>query len=142
MAANYMLPPPAPFEIHDPQVAEKWKRFKSAWAHYSLATGLSEKTDPVQVATLLTVIGEEAHEVFSTFTGWANVGDEAKITPVLANSRNTASLERTSPSRDIVSTGALRSRGETYDQYRTTLRRSQKTVTLCPLRLTKYSGTD
>ena len=69
MAANYMLPPPSPLEIHDPQVAEKWKRFKSTWANYTLATGLSEKTDAVQVATLLTVIGEEAREVFPTFSG-------------------------------------------------------------------------
>ena len=37
----------------------------------------------VQVATLLTVIGEEAREVYSTFSGWENDGDYAKIGPVL-----------------------------------------------------------
>ena len=60
MAANYMLPPPAPLEIHDTQAAEKLKRFKRAWENYSLATGLNGKEECVQVATLLTVIGEEA----------------------------------------------------------------------------------
>ena len=38
----------------------------------------------MQVATLLTVIGEEAREVFFTFTGWAADGDDGKIDPVLA----------------------------------------------------------
>ena len=82
--SNYLLPPPQPLEIHDPQVAEKWKRFKRAWTSYALATELKDKEEAVQVATLLTVIGEEAREVFFTFTGWAADGDDAKIEPVLA----------------------------------------------------------
>ena len=45
---------------HDTQAAEKWKKFKLAWTNYSLATGLNQKPEVVQVATLLTVIGEEA----------------------------------------------------------------------------------
>ena len=49
---------------------------------YALATGLNEKAEDVQVATLLTVIGEEAREVYSTFTGWENAGDSKKIAPV------------------------------------------------------------
>ena len=60
------------------------ERFKLAWSNYSLATALNEKNEAVQVATLLTVIGEEAREVFSTFSGWATDGDESKIGPVLA----------------------------------------------------------
>ena len=64
---NYMLPPPHALEVHDPQAAEKWKRFRRTWDNYTLATGLNDKSEEVQVATLLTVIGEEAREVFSTF---------------------------------------------------------------------------
>ncbi|CAI8020103.1 Microtubule-associated serine/threonine-protein kinase 1 [Geodia barretti] len=75
MASNYTLPPPPVLEIHDQQAAEKWKKFKLAWTNYSLATGLSDKAEPVQVATLLTVIGEEAREVFSTFSGDTGVRD-------------------------------------------------------------------
>ena len=79
--SNCMLPPPAALEIHDAQAAEKWKRFKLAWSNYSLATAFNEKNEAVQVATLLTVIGEEAREVFSTFSGWATDGDESKDRP-------------------------------------------------------------
>ena len=80
-ASNYTLPAPQPLEIHDPQAADKWKKFKRAWENYALATELSKKSESVQVATLLTVIGEEAREVYSTFTGWAAGEDSSKIKP-------------------------------------------------------------
>ena len=43
--SNYLLPPPQPLEIHDPQVAEKWKKFKRAWTSYALATELKGKDE-------------------------------------------------------------------------------------------------
>ena len=45
---------------------------------YSLAIELNEKSEQKQIATLLTVIKEEARGVFSTFTGWEREGDEVK----------------------------------------------------------------
>ena len=65
---NFALPPPVPLDIHSDQAGEKWKRFKRAWDSYTLATGLNGKDEGVQVMTLLTVIGEEVQEVYSTFT--------------------------------------------------------------------------
>lgn len=64
---------------------DKWKHFKCAWDKYALATGLKEKPNNVQVATLLTVIGEEAHKVYSTFTSWAHEGDSKNMGLVLEN---------------------------------------------------------
>ena len=52
-ASQGLLPVPQPLEIHYSQAAEKWKRFKRAWANYTLAISLDEKTQKVQVATLL-----------------------------------------------------------------------------------------
>ncbi len=63
--SNYMLPPPLPLVLYHPQAAEKWKTFLRAWNNYFLVTGLSDKSETVRVATLLTIIGED-----STFTGW------------------------------------------------------------------------
>lgn len=83
MASGFSLPPPAPLELHDQNAAEKWKKFHLAWTSYSLAMELDKKAEPVQVATLLTVIGEEARDVYSTFTDWADDGDKNKIAPVL-----------------------------------------------------------
>ena len=81
------LPPPAALDIHSEQAGERWIRFKRAWDSYALATGLTEKAEAVQMATLLTVNGEGAREVYSTFTGWAREGDSAKIGPVLEKFR-------------------------------------------------------
>ena len=67
MVSGFSLPPPAPLEIHDPNVAENWKKFLLVWENYALATELNKKSEPVQVTTLLTLIGEEAREVCSTF---------------------------------------------------------------------------
>ena len=93
---NYTLPPPAPLEIHSDQAGEKWKRFERAWDNYALATGLSEKSEEVQVATLLTVIGEEAREVYPTFTFSAE-GDKKKIKPVLGQFERYCEPQRNVP---------------------------------------------
>ena len=70
MAAGHQLPPLTPLQIHDIQVSERWKTFKRAWDSYALALELDK-------------IGEEAREVFSTFTNWNAEGNEAKIGTVL-----------------------------------------------------------
>jgi len=118
-----MLPPPPTLEIHDTQAAEKWKRFKRAWTNYSIATGLSEKAESVQVATLLTVIGEEAREVFSTFTDWDHEGDDAKIQPVLAKFEQYCQPRKNIPFERYRFNRRTQEPGETYDQYRTELRK-------------------
>ena len=56
MATGYSLLPPAPLEIHDHNAAEKWRKFRLAWENYALATELNKKAQPVQVATLMTVL--------------------------------------------------------------------------------------
>ena len=110
-------------EIHDPQVAEKWKRFKRAWTSYALATGLNAKGEAVQVATLLTVIGEEAREVFFTFTDWAAEGDDAKIQPVLTKFEEYCQPQKNIPFERYRFNCRSQEPGETYNQYRTALRK-------------------
>ena len=117
MATDYTLPPPPPLEIHDPQAAEKWKKFRLAWNSYALATGLNDKTEPVQVATLLTVIGEEAREVFSTFTEWDSDGDQAKIQPVLKKFEQYCEPHRNVLFERYRFNRRIQEAGETYDQY-------------------------
>ena len=79
MATGYALPPPARLEIHDLNAAEKWKKFLLAWGNYALATELNKKATAVQVATLLTVIDEEAREVYSTFNDWGKAKTRKSI---------------------------------------------------------------
>ena len=120
---NYTLPPPTPLEIHSDQAGEKWKRFRRAWDSYSLATGLSDRAENVQVATLLTIIGEEAREVYSTFTGWENEGDDKKIAPVLQQFERYCEPRINIPFERYRFNRRSQEPGETYDQYRTALRK-------------------
>ena len=121
--SNYTLPPPPVLEIHDSQAAEKWKKFKRAWNNYSLATELDKKSEAVQVATLLTVIGEEAREVFATFKDWTDAGDESKIAPVLAKFEAYCQPRKNVPFERYRFNRRAQEPGETYDQYRTALRK-------------------
>ena len=120
---NFALPPPVPLDIHSDQAGEKWKRFKRAWDSYVLATGLNEKDEGVQVATLLTVIGEEAREVYSTFTGWAAPGDDKKIDPVLEKFGQYCEPQKNIPFERYRFNRRCQEAGENYDQYRTALRK-------------------
>ena len=123
MAASYTLPPPPVLDIHDPQAAEKWKKFKWAWTNYALATELNKKPEAVQVATLLTVIGEEARDVFSTFSNWAQEGDDSKIEPVLNKFAEYCQPRKNVPFERYRFNIRAQEQEESYDQYRTALRK-------------------
>ena len=118
MATGYALPPPAPLEIHDSNASEKWKRFMLAWRNYALATELTEKSEAVQVATLLTVIWEEAREVYSTFGGWENNEDQNKIEPVL--NKFAAYCQ---PRKNVPFERYRFNQRESYEHYRTALQK-------------------
>lgn len=55
-------------------VAENWKKFIQRFSLYKVASGYDLKEDKVQVALLLHVMGEEALDIFNTFT-WAQAAD-------------------------------------------------------------------
>ncbi|XP_048577104.1 uncharacterized protein K02A2.6-like [Nematostella vectensis] len=121
MASGYVLPPPAPLEIHNSNAADKWKRFVLAWKNYSLATGLNEKVEAVQVATLLTVIGEEAREVYSTFT--LTEGETDKIEPVIKKFAEYCQPRKNVPFERFRFNQRMQEPGESYEHYRTALRK-------------------
>ena len=58
-AASFGLPLPEPLQL---------QQNKQKWNNYEIATGVAKKDKPTRVATLLTVIGEEAVDVYNTVT--------------------------------------------------------------------------
>ena len=112
MAFN--LPPPQVLKIHDVNAAEKWNQFSRAWHSYTLATGVSEKAEPVQVATLLTVIGEEAREVYSTFS-WETNGDDKVINTVLEKFKTYCKPCKNIPFERYMFNKRMQEAGESYD---------------------------
>ena len=81
MATRLTLPPPQPLEIYK-NSSVNWKKFKQKWQNFVLATGLHDEAEGKQVATLLTIIGDDAMAEYNKFQ-WAKSGDDKKITPVL-----------------------------------------------------------
>ena len=82
-----------------------------------MATELNKKLEAVQVATLLTVIGEEVREVFSTFTDWAAEGNSSKIAAVLAKFEVYCQPRKNVPFERYRFNRRIQEPGETYDQY-------------------------
>ena len=121
MASGYSLPPPPPLEIHGTNASEKWKKFYRTWSSYIVATELNKKSEAVQVATLLTVIGEEAQEVFATFT-WEAEGDDAKLGIVIDKFKSYCEPRKNIPFERYHFNLRAQEPGESYDQYRTALR--------------------
>ena len=122
MATGFTLPPPPPLEIHDGNVAEKWKKFRLAWSNYSLATELNKKSEPVQVATLLTVIREYARDDYATFD-WADEANKNKIEPVLQQFADYCQPRKNTPFKRYRFNKRAQEAGESYDHYKTALRK-------------------
>ena len=59
-----------------PTLQRNGKQILLVWENYALATELIKKGEPIQVTTVLTVIGEEAKEVSSTFNDWVADSDD------------------------------------------------------------------
>ena len=60
----------------------EWKMFKQLWMNYEIAVGLSEQDSKKRVATLLTIIGKEAVNIFNTFK-WNSEEEKENITKVI-----------------------------------------------------------
>ena len=123
MMSGYALPPPSPLDIHGTQAADNWKRFKRARLNYSLAIELGKKSEKVQVATLLTVFGEEAREVFATFADWENDGDHNRIEPVLQKFADYCNPRKSVPFERYCFNRRVQEPGGPYEQYRTALKK-------------------
>ena len=82
MAMNQGLPAPEPLELSSGNISANWKKFRQKYTNYEIATGVSEKESSTRVATLLTVIGNDAMDVYNTLV-WDVEGDDKKINKVL-----------------------------------------------------------
>ena len=123
MALVYELPPPSLLDVHGIKAADNCKRFKGAWLNYSLDIELGKNSEKVQVATLLTVIGEEAREVFATFADWENEGDHNRIEPVLQKFADYCHPRKSVPFERYCFNRRVQEPGESYEQYGTALRK-------------------
>ena len=90
--ATSQLKPPTGLQLTG-NLSENWRKFKQRFEIYSIASGLNEKAEEIQVASLLHLVGKEALEVFNTFQ-FTTEGDKKKIKPVLSSLKLIAVPER------------------------------------------------
>ena len=94
MAERQFFPPPEPLQVSIGNSSQNWKRFKQKWSNYELATGVAAKDDAIRVATILTVIGDEALDVYNAFNGTTR-RTKSKSTKFWNSSRSFANPGRT-----------------------------------------------
>lgn len=103
MALHLGLPPPEPLDLSGGNVSENWRKFKQKYTNYEIATRVNTKESATREATLLTVIGNNAIDVFNTLT-WDAEGDDKKIDIVLQKfEENTVNQGKRSVTRDTSS---------------------------------------
>lgn len=76
------IPVPAKLSLHFGNVAENWRKFKQSWQYYEIAAGADKKSSKIRSSLLLSVIGEEALDVYGTFE-WATPADSFDIDLVI-----------------------------------------------------------
>ena len=60
------LKPPSELDIDSLNLADVWKEWKEAWELYRISSGLHEKDDAIQIATIQSVLGTKARWVLKT----------------------------------------------------------------------------
>ena len=122
MAMHLGLPPPEPLDLSGGNISANWKKFKQTYANYEIATGISSKDSATRVATLLTVIGNDAIDVFNTLT-WDEEGDDKKIDKVLLKFGEHCKPKKNVSYERYKFFSRAQESGESIDQYVTILRK-------------------
>ncbi|XP_068684745.1 uncharacterized protein [Montipora foliosa] len=121
MAAGRLLNPPDHLQLSSGNVSQNWKRFKQKWSNYELAIGIARKEDPIRVATFLTVIGDEALDVYNAFT-WDSDADKVKMDKVLEHFEQYCEPRKNTIYERYLFFSRGQESGEPIDKYATVLR--------------------
>jgi hypothetical protein len=82
MAMALEFKPPDPLNFSgNANLSEEYKRWQQKFNYYLLASGKSEKDKKVQVALLLTCIGDDGLDIFNNFK-WDNADHKDDIKKV------------------------------------------------------------
>lgn len=75
------LKPLGPLKF-DGNISENWRKWKQKWMLYAKASGVEKKDEATQCAVLLHVIGDDALEIYDSFT--FEESEQDKIAPLIA----------------------------------------------------------
>lgn len=121
MAAGRLLNPPDPLQLSSGNVSQNWKRFKQKGSNYELAVGTARKEDSIRVAAFLTVIGDQALEVYNAFT-WYSDEDKVKMDKVMERFEQYCEPHKNTIYERYLLFSRGQESGEPIDKYATVLR--------------------
>ena len=76
------IPLPPPLKLHTGELALNWRRFKSQWCNYELATDVLKEEKGKRTAIFLSCIGSDAYDVFQSMV-FSDEADRADIEAVI-----------------------------------------------------------
>ncbi len=76
------MPAPSPLVMPGRNLEQNWTKFYQRFQNFEIATGIKTKGDATRIATLLSVVGQDAVDTYSTFT-YDEEGDDKKFDKVV-----------------------------------------------------------
>ena len=76
------LNPPQSLNFNQDNLSQAWKRWKSEFDFFMIATESESKSEKIKSSILLTCIGEKGREIYSTFT-FDEEDDKMKLQKIL-----------------------------------------------------------
>src|SRR5688572_7046014 len=122
MASMSNIPFPSQLKMTGGNVASEWKRFKSQWANFEVASDLEEKSSSKRAAVFLACIGSEAYETFQAMD-FETEGDRADIDKVIEAFESHCVGEVHVTYERYVFNQRMQDVGETFDTFMSDLRR-------------------
>ena len=77
------IKPPPELDIESLQLADEWEEWSEAWELYRISSGLQDKDDSVQKATIQSILGTKARRVLKTLPNVPADITERTVTGIL-----------------------------------------------------------
>lgn len=116
------IKPPSELDIESLNLAETWREWKEAWNLYNISSGLSEKEDKIQIATIQSVLGARARRVLKTLPN-INVDITARTVTGIVAALEAYCIPRKNVTHERYVFRMTVQEDRTFDTYLTDLRR-------------------
>ena len=122
--SNTHLPPPDKLNLEG-DLQGNWEYFETSWKNYSTATELNKKSEEIQVATLLSLLGREGNEIYTNLP--ISTEERKKTTTILEKLRAYFVPKQNTIYERYTFNTTSQNESETFDDYLNKLRRLVKT---------------
>ena len=119
--ATFQIPAPAPLVMSGRNLEQNWTKFIQRFQNFEIATGIKAKGDATRIATLLSVVGQDAVDTYNTFTYDAE-GDDKKFDKVVEKFATHCKGKKNITYERYVFNCRVQAEGESVDTFVTALK--------------------